>query len=367
VMLRAFADSSREGALRTLTGEGQIHAAGYLDDPGIAHRFAAPSGPLLAVLNGPAVGAWSARIRLPAVAQSEYRTRPVTLVGVDPAEERKVSDLPGEVTQGRYLAGSDDTGVVIGRDLATRLKTSLGRRIILMSQAADGHLAEQAFVVVGVFKSQAAVEDEFVFTGRTPVRTALGLGDDISEIAFDAAPKTPIGVAVAALRRAGAPLEVKSWMELSPLAYTIEQISGAYVGVWLMIMFVLMAIGIVNTQLMAVFERTREFGLLQALGMRPGQIVLQVSVESATLIAIGVLAGVGMMLATLLPFAGGFDLGFLAPGAEMAGVGGVLYPKLNPGGAMALCLIVWVMGVLAALWPARTAARTQPVVAMAQL
>ena len=367
VLLKAFADSSREATLRLLTGEAQIHAPGYLDDPDISHSMAAPGSALLAALNGPDVAGWAARVRIPAVIQSEYRTRAVTLLGVAPAGERKVSDLPGQVTWGRYLVGPDDRGLVIGRDLADQLKTRLGKRVIVMAEAADGHLAETGYVVVGLFDGTKAAQDAFAFTGLAAAQSSLGLGSRVSEISLFAGPGETPGTVVAALRKAALGLDVQTWMQLSPLAYTIETFSQSYTAIWLMIMFVLMAIGVVNTQLMAVFERTREFGLLQALGMRPGLILLQVTVESALLIGLGVIAGIGLMLLTLAPFRHGLDLGFLAPGAEMAGVGRVLHPRLDLLDAVRFSLIVWALGVVTALWPAHVAARADPAVAMSEV
>jgi ABC-type lipoprotein release transport system permease subunit len=368
VMLKAFAASSREASLRLLTGEGQIHAAGYLDDPSVTRRLPSPQGALRSVLDGPVTGGWAPRIRVPAVIQSEYRTRAITFLGVSPNAERKVSDLPRQISAGRYLAGDVDAGLVIGRDLAAKLKTRLGKRVIVMVQGADGRLTETGYVVVGLFDTQQAAEDEFVFTGLAHAQSRLGVGADVSEIAFDAGAKTPLADVIGRLRSAAPGLDVRSWMELSPLVYSIETFSQAYTKIWLLIMFVLIAIGIVNTQLMAVFERTREFGLLQALGMRPRQIVLLVSLEAAFLIGLGVLAGAALMLATVAPFMGsGVDLGGLAAGIEVVGAGSTLYPKLDPADMLRFCLIVWVLGVAAALWPARTASRAAPVAAMAQL
>jgi ABC-type lipoprotein release transport system permease subunit len=367
VMLKAWADSSREESLRLLTGEGQIHAVGYLDDPGVAHSMARPSGPLLSALNGPAVSAWAPRVRVPAIIQSEYRTRAVTLLGVSPGAERRVSDLPAQMLAGRYLYGDGDAAVVIGRDLADKLRTRLGKRVIIMAQAADGRLAETGATIVGLFGNTRPVQDEFVFTGLGAAQSQLGLEGRISEISFDAAPPATPDAAAAVLKRAAPELDVQTWMTLSPLAYTMETFSQTYIEIWLMVMFVLMAIGIVNTQLMAVFERTREFGLLQALGMRPGWIVAQVMLESALLIAVGVATGVVLTVLTVLPFVNGLDLGFLSAGAEMAGGTGVLYPRFDGADALRFSLIVWALGVATTLWPARTAAKASPVAAMATL
>jgi ABC-type lipoprotein release transport system permease subunit len=365
VMFKAWEQSSLEESLRLLTGEGQIHAAGYLDDPGVGRSMPYPSGALLKTLNGPDVSAWAPRVRVPAIIQSEYRTRAITLLGVEPSAERKVSDLPGQILAGRYLADDGEPGIVIGADLATKLKTRLGKRVIVMAQAADGHLAEVGLPIIGLFGNITPAQDEYAFVGLRAAQSTLGLNDQLSEIAFDAGPNAKLADTVAALQRAAPGVEAETWMALSPIAAMMEQFSTSYTAIWLMVMFVLMAIGIVNTQLMAVFERTREFGLMQALGMRPATIVAQVMLESALLIGVGVLCGVVLMAATLLPFTNGLSLGFLSAGSEMAGGSSVLYPRLDPVAAVTYASIVWVLGVLTALWPARTAARTPPVVAMA--
>jgi len=365
VMFKAWGQSSLEESLRLLTGEGQIHAAGYLDDPGVGHSMPYPTGALLRTLTGPAVGAWSPRVRVPAIIQSEYRTRAITLLGVEPSAERRVSDLPGQMLAGRYLANDREIGIVIGADLAVKLKTRLGKRVIVMAQAADGHLAEVGLPIIGLFGNTTPAQDEYAFVGLNAAQSTLGLNGRLSEIAFDAGPHAKLEDTVATLQRAAPSLDTETWMALSPLAYTMEQFSTSYTAIWLLVMFVLMAIGIVNTQLMAVFERTREFGLLQALGMRPATIIAQVMLESALLIGVGVIAGIVLMVVTLLPFTNGLSLGFLSAGSEMAGGGGVLYPRLDPVDTVVYAAIVWVLGVLTTLWPARTAARTPPVVAMA--
>lgn len=364
VLLRAWSDSSRDTTLRLMTGEGQIHAAGYLDDPTSAHRMAPPAGALAQVLNSPEVLAWTPRVRVSAIVQSEYKTLPITLAGVFPASERKLSDIPKDMAQGRYLNGPKDAGIVLGRNLVKRLKTRVGKRVVVMAQDANGKLAERAFQVVGIYAASQQAEDEFAFTGIATAQTMTSIGDDISEIAFDGRSDETLPKLLSVLKAAGPKLDVQSWKTLAPLSYAVSTFFNEFIMMWLWVMFALMAIGIVNTQLMAVFERVREFGLLQALGMRPRLVLYEVALESFLLIGVGVGIGIALAVTTVQAFPAGIDLGFLGRGAELVGAGRILYPHVNLGDFALYSAIIWVAGVIATLWPARRASRISPVEAM---
>ncbi len=363
-LLEAWAVSSRDTALSLMTGSGQIHARGYREDPTVARRMPAPDARLERALAQPSISVWTARVRVPAVVQSEYETLPLTLVGAEPPRERRISVIPRRIAAGRYLDGMGDGGIVLGRHLAARLKTRVGKRVVVMAQAADGTLAEQSYKVVGLFGGNRDAEDEFGFTGLRTAQSMLGIGTAISEIAFDVPDETRLPAVVAALRQAAPGLDVQPWTVLEPLAAAMQGFMNAFVYIWLWVMFVLMAIGIVNTQLMAVFERMREFGLLEAIGMRPRLILGQVLFESVMLVGVGVAIGLGAAAATIAALHGGIDLGFLARGAEFFGAGHVLYPRLAPAELVGVSALIWVLGTLVALWPARKAARSDPAEAM---
>jgi ABC-type lipoprotein release transport system permease subunit len=366
-MLEAWAQSSRDTQLDLVTGSGQIHAKGYLDDPTVSNRMPDPGPKLVSALDKPAITAWVKRVRVPAVIESEYKSLPLTLMGVVPGKEAAISSIPHQIADGTYLAGSDTTGIVLGQHLVDRLKTRVGKRIIIMAQAADGSLAQRSFDVVGIFAGNSIVEDQFAFAGLSTVQTMLGLGTDISEISFKVPQSADLPAVVDALVAAAPNLDVKPWRTLSPLAAAVDDMMEAFVYIWLWIMFVFMAIGIANTQLMAVFERVREFGLLQALGMKPRLILILVSLEAVILVGVGCLIGMAASAMTIAAISAGVDLGGLARGAEMFGASRVLYPNVTPAQFVEFSAIVWLMGILVALWPARRAARANPVEAMSHL
>jgi len=364
VSLHAWSQSSRDTTLRLVTGQAEIHAKGYLDDPTVAHRFPPPQGKLAAVLAGNDVAAKVARVRISAIVQSEYKTLPVTLMGVDPVSERAMSIIPAQIAQGRYLRSPGDGGIVLGRDLVRKLKTRLGKRVVAMVLDAKDGLAERAFEVVGIYDAPQQIEDEFAFTGIATAQRMASAGRDISEVALIARSDDAMAALLSRLRKAAPGLDIQSWATLAPMPYAIANFFNDFVLIWLWTMFALMAIGIVNTQLMAVFERTREFGLLQALGMKPRLVMGEVALESALLIGAGAVLGIVFAVATVDAFPRGLDLGFLARGAELVGGGHVLYPRIDVQDFTIDTLIVWVFGVLAALWPARRASKVSPVETM---
>ncbi len=363
-LIRGSMEQHIKKEILNLTGHVQIHASGYRDDPAVDHRFTPPAA-LAQALEQKAVVAASPRVRVPAVISSERESAGVTLVGIDPEHERGLSFISTAVTSGKYLASPDDPGLLLGRKLAERLETALGRRVVLMSQDANNQIGDRGFRVVGIFSADPqAMETGYVFIGLDTARMMLKIGSDVSEIAVMAHDRNSLENEVQALRLAAPDLDVAPWTEVQPLLVLTEKVNNVVLLIWFAVVFAAMAFGLINTLLMAVFERTREFGLFQALGMPPRFIVGQVLVESLMLLMLALLLGNLASWASVASLRGGIDLSAFSEGLEMMGVSPVIYPALAAGDITTANVIVVVLGVLASLYPAWRASRYVPVEAI---
>ncbi len=368
-MMIGIVEQQVHDTIFNLTGHAQIHHPRYRDDPALEHSMAPPNAALLGVLKSSEIRQWSARIRLPAIVMSERESRGVTLVGIDPAHEKGLSFIGNPVWQGRNLNSVDDSGIIIGRRMAEKLETRIGKRIVIMSQDKHHEVADRGFRIVGLYQTELEVtETAYVFTGLRTTQKLLGLTNEISEISLMTASREDLDSLVARLRIASPQLESMSWQELEPLMVSAVKIYNIFLIVWSLIIFTAMGFGLTNTMLMAVFERTRELGLLQALGMRPRYIIGQVMLEALFLLMIGVVLGnLAGWFTTSIILENGIDLSAFAKGAEQFQMGSTLHFKLRPDDLIAINVLVIGLGLLASFWPAWKAARYVPVEAITRI
>ena len=364
-MTRGIIEQQVSDTIFNLTGHAQVHHKKYRDDPAIDHSMQIPSPALLGVLRSSEVDRWTLRVRLPAVIMSEHESRGVMLVGIDPAQEKGLSFIGNPVIQGRNLDSINDKGVIIGRRLAEKLETRIGKRIVIMAQDKHNEVADRGFRIVGLYRAElAATETAYAFTGLGTAQKLVGMGDEISEISLITASREDLDPLVARLRVASPQLESMSWQELEPLMVTAMKVFDDFMVLWYLIIFVAMAFGLTNTMLMSVFERTRELGLFQALGMLPRYIVGQVMLESLLLLFIGISLGNLTGWLTIVAMSDGIDLSAFARGMEQFGMGSILYFRIEARDLVDINSLVFFLGLLASLYPAWKAARYVPIEAI---
>ena len=247
----------------------------------LQNRVSLTATEIEAALGAAGVERFAARVRVPAIVSSERESRGVTLLGVDPLAEQSISAIGSSPADGRALEGTLDNGVVIGRRLAEKLETQIGKRIVLMSQDPDNEIADRGFRVVGLYSTNLAIQEEaFAFAGRETVQRMLKIGDDVTEVAITGADYREVGPLLdTVLGALGRDNEVLQWMELDTYLGTMLNVMDGFVLVWIVVIFLALSFGLVNTLVMAVFERVREIGLMLALGMRPAGILAQILVR----------------------------------------------------------------------------------------
>ncbi|RLA26310.1 MAG: ABC transporter permease [Gammaproteobacteria bacterium] len=368
-LTRGMVSDMVHDGLRTLPGHVQAHHPLYRDDPSVGNLLPMTDSEIHAAFANAEFAGWAARVRVPAIISSERESRGVTLLGVDPQQEASIAAIGSNVVAGRNLEGADDNGVVIGRKLAEKLDTELGKRIVLMSQDPDNDIADRGFRIVGLFEANLAVNEEaFVFAGKKAVQKMLRIGDQVSEVAVvgdDYRDVAPLQADVSA--RLGDATETLAWQDLNSYLASMLRVMDGFVLVWMIVIFLALSFGLVNTLAMSVFERVREIGLMLALGMRPASILGQIVVESVFLLTLGLIIGNALSIASIIPLQDGIDISAVAQGMEMMGASSILYPELLVKDIVTANIVVLLLGFIASLSPAWRASRYEPIEAITKV
>jgi ABC-type lipoprotein release transport system permease subunit len=368
-LMRGIAVGMIKNGIATLTGHIQIHHKGYRDDPSIENSIFNRRVVEKALKDSlPPDALWTSRVRVNAIANNARHSSGVTMVGIDPPAEAKISFIGSAISRGRYLTENDSNGILVGEALLEKFETKIGRKLVLMSQDTEQEIASRAFRIVGVFRAEMeSTEKQFVFVTRSAGQKMLKMGNGISEIAILLSDGYGNREVYEKLKATLPPeqFEVHSWRELLPFQTAYLKILDGFMWFWFLVVFVAMGFGIVNTTLMAVFERMREFGLMKALGMKPWWILREVLVESFLLLICGLTVGNLLGFLSIYALSGsGIDLSALAAGAEYAGMSRIIYPAVAARDVWVANLTVLLLGLLVSLYPAIKASRFTPVQAL---
>jgi len=363
-----------ENTLNSFSGHLQIQHASYNDDQKIHQSV--PNVEQLAQRVRLQLGLESvaARGMAFALASSEQRSFGIQLVGVQPQFEASVSTLPGLVSEGRYLGDPGAAEIVIGATLAMNLKVTVGDELTFLGSGLDGSFAAGVATVVGIVKTGFDQVDRSV--AEVPLawfQEVFSMGDAGHSVVVRLPSLTAVDASVASLRqfiagsdeRVGAALAVLDWNTLEPGLQ--QAIQSDMTSAWFMygVLILLVAFSVLNTQLMSVLERTREFGVMLALGTRPGRLARLVGLETFIMATLGLAIGVllGGLLSLYLSYAG-----FYYPGMEEMAARFNLPDRMYP--QISLLSLFWgpatvfVGAMLAAIYPATRLFSLQAVAAM---
>jgi putative ABC transport system permease protein len=373
IFMRGIGDGFHEqmvdNSVRAEIGHIQIHRAGYHDEPGLNKTLPDPKKVAAAIRTLPDVRGYSLRVLGGGLASTAENSSGVEILGVDPAQEQTVTTIQHAIVQGRYLAASLQRPILLGDRLAARLKVSVGDKVVLMVQAADGSMGAQLFKVSGIFRSGAPEMDEgVVFVLRSDAQNLFALGDRVTEAALLLGSSRDVPVALDTLRRdlSADPVEVLPWWQVEPFLQQFIQIDDAFFYIIVLIFFVVISTGILNTIMMSIFERVREFGVMMALGTKPRQVIKMVVQEALALGLVGVVCGSLIGSALTLYFAGqGINLSSFSAGAAALGItSSRVYSELTAANLLYSNLAVMAVVLLVALYPAIHAAGLRPVEAI---
>jgi len=344
----------------------QVHHPRFSDDHDLRYHLGDAGAILGRLRSDPGVLVAAPRIVAHGMVSTAAGSAGVVINGVDPALEARLTLLSAKVAEGAYFTAGGRQEVIVGLRLARKLRLALHRKLVLTVSDRQGSLSSAAFRVAGIYRTPNTPYDEANLFIRLPDAAALcAMADSVNELAVLLHRDEAADSLAAVLSAAFPTAEVKAWKDLAPEMQVLVATTGSMLYVFMGVILLALGFGIVNTMLMAVLERTREIGMLLALGMSRPRVFGMVLLETFLLVMAGCPAGIAAALATVaLTGRQGIDFSVFSRALESFGWETRVHPQLASGDLRRIVLLVILTALVAALLPARRAFRLRPADAM---
>ncbi len=307
----------------------------------------------------------SRRMSVQSMAASAETASGVLILGVIPEEEKKVTTIHERIIDGEYFEGISRNPVVIGKKLAEKLNLRIRSKIVITVTDLDNNITSGAFRVAGIFSTDNNMFDETnIYVRFSDLQKLTGFPKNAAhEIAINIDNNKNLESIYSSVEQIikGKNLEVKTWKELSPEMNYLTEAMDMYMYIFIIIILLALLFGIINTMLMVVMERTKELGMLMAIGMNKTRIFMMIVLESVLLSLTG--GVVGIIIGAISAKFGEthpIDLSMWAQGYQQLGYDAFVYTKLDPSMLLNVTIMVIITGIIAAIYPAYKALKNDP-------
>ena len=343
----------------------QFHHPEFSDNFDIKKTIKSTKTKLKEIAETDGVRAVTSRFKTSAMAATANKNMGVTLVGVRTEGEKEVFDLYKKIdaSSGSFFETNRKNSIVISKALAKELKVKLKSKIVLTFQDFNGEITGAAFKVVGIFKTDNSTWDKMhVFVQADDLSAVLEIpADESHEIDILLEDYAQASMISAQMQKKYGDILSEDWAEIQPYISFLTEYMNIMMGVFMAIILGALGFGIVNTMLMVILERTRELGMLMAIGMTKRRVFMMIMLETLFLTLVGAL--IGEVLSMLLIYYygnAGIDISSMAEGMESVGYSAITFPVLEAYRYIQITMMVIIIGILASIYPAIKGLKLDP-------
>ncbi len=366
-----FHEQVVHNVIRYHSGHLLVSAPGYQEqnNPSKYLKDVTPLETLLAKEAG--IKHWSTRVLVQGLLSSSAGSANILYSGVDPERERNVTRFAASLVQGKYLEDTKRKTIVVGSRLAKLLNLSLGSKVVALTQGVDGSIGNELFYVEGIFETQSELDKSLAFLRLENARGLLSLTPaGAHQVAIVLKNETELPAVRARLERRipKGEAEVLSWMDIQRPLMALIELNKSVNRLLMAIILCIAAMGIANSILMSILERTREFGVMMAIGTTKHEVIKMVLAETMLLSLVGVVAGniLGILLTVYFGHYG-FDLKWLTS-QEIVVQGTIIqtisYPKVIWANSAVVASAILVLSAMVSFIPIRHIANLNAVKAL---